>query len=289
MTQNVNETFDCAGIDISAQIIGTGSPLLLLHGYPQNKRMWRKLAPLLATSHTVVMADLRGYGDSGKPTGDVYSKREMATDLVELMRILGFPTFGVVGHDRGARVGHRLALDHPEKVASLAVLDIVPTLHMFDHVDRAMATSYYHWFFLAQGGGLPESMIAAAPRAWLESRFRDRSIRADAIDPADFEDYVRCFDEATIAASCADYRAAASVDLEHDRLDRERGRRIEAPTLALWGDHSYVGRNFDVIDVWNGYAANVAGHAIVADHYLAEESPDETAAALRSFLTTVAA
>lgn len=289
MYEHRSETFECGGISISAQIIGAGPPVLLLHGYPQNKRMWHKIAPLLAPSHTVVMADLRGYGDSDKPGGDVYSKREMADDQLTLMRALGFPTFAIVGHDRGARVGHRLMLDNPESVSSLAVLDIVPSLHMFEHVDRAMATSYYHWFFLAQQGGLPEALIAAAPRTWLESRFRNRAMRADAIDPSDFEDYLRCFDDATIAASCADYRAASTVDLEHDRADRARGRRVESPVLALWGESSYVGRHFDVVEVWRGYAPRATGAAIAADHYLAEESPRETADALLPFLARTAA
>lgn len=272
------------GLRIAATVSGDGPPVLLLHGYPQTRSMWRLVAPKLAERFTVVACDLRGYGDSAKPGGEQYDKRSMAADQLAVMRSLGFERFAVVGHDRGGRVGHRLALDAPEAVSALAVLDIVPTLHMFENVDRAMATSYFHWFFLTQGGGLPESLIGADPRAWLESRFRGRARRPDVFPAEMIDEYARCFDDATIHASCADYRAAAGVDLEHDRADRAGGRVLEVPLLALWGESSYVGRNFDVPAVWREVAAHVEGHAIEADHYLAEEAPDATAAALRDFL-----
>jgi haloacetate dehalogenase len=280
---------DCNGIRISAEISGSGSPALLLHGYPETKAMWNLVAPRLAQRHTVIAADLRGYGDSDKPAGERYSKREMAADQLALMNTLGFERFAVVGHDRGARVGHRLAIDHPDVVSSLAVLDIVPTVHMFDNVDRTMATSYFHWFLLAMGDGTPEALLRSAPIAWLASRFRGRALRPDAITDEAYAEYERCFDDATIAASCADYRAAATVDLDQDRADREAGRMLGMPLLALWGDSSYVGRNFDVRGVWQTYASSVEGHSIRADHYLAEEAPEDTAKALLGFLDAVGA
>lgn len=280
---------DCNGVRISAEISGSGSPVLLLHGYPETKAMWSAVAPRLAQRHTVVAADLRGYGDSDKPAGERYSKREMAADQLVLMNVLGFERFAVAGHDRGGRVGHRLALDHPDAVSGLAVLDIVPTLHMFDNVDLAMATSYFHWFFLALSDGTPEALLRAAPNTWLASRFRGRALRPDAISDEAYAEYQRCFDDATIAASCADYRAAASIDLEHDRADREAGRTLGMPLLALWGDSSYVGRNFDVPEVWRTYAPSVRGHSIRADHYLAEEAPEDTATALLDFFETMGA
>lgn len=284
----VNVDVDGA-VSVAATVCGDGPPVLLLHGYPQTRSMWRLVAPSLAEHFTVVASDLRGYGDSAKPAGEVYDKRAMAADQLALMRSLGFERFAVVGHDRGGRVGHRLALDAPDAVTSLAVLDIVPTLHMFEHVDRAMSTSYFHWFFLAQGGGLPETLIGAEPRAWLESRFRGRALRPGVFPEEVMAEYERCFDSATVAASCADYRAAAGTDLEHDRVDRAAGRVVDAPVLALWGEASYVGRNFDVLSVWRRFAARVEGRAISADHYLAEEAPVETAAALIEFLGSGAA
>ena len=273
------------GMSVAATILGEGPPVLLLHGYPQTRSMWRLVAPTLAAHFTVIASDLRGYGDSAKPADEVYDKRAMAADQFALMRSLGFERFAVVGHDRGGRVGHRLALDAPEAVTSLVVLDIVPTLHMFEHVDQAMATSYFHWFFLTQGGGLPEALIGAEPRAWLESRFRGRALRPGVFPDEVMAEYERCFDAATIAASCADYRAAAGTDLDHDRVDRAAGRVVDAPLLALWGESSYVGRNFDVLSVWRTFADRVEGRPITADHYLAEEAPAETAAALVEFLS----
>lgn len=281
----------CAdGVEIRATVRGSGPAALLLHGYPESRAMWDEVAPLLAEGRTVVAADLRGYGDSDKPApaahGRTYSKRAMATDQLSLMASLGFERFDVVGHDRGARVGHRLALDHPDAVRTLTVMDVVPTLHMFEHVDRAMAATYFHWFFLALEADLPEALIGAAPERWLRSRFEGRrSGGGSAIGEERFADYLRWFaTPEAIAATCADYRAAATVDLEADRADRDAGRRVEAPLLALWGADSYVGANFDVTAVWAPYARAVEGGAIAADHYLAEERPQETAAALLRFL-----
>lgn len=285
MTTPRTMVVDCDGIEIAAQTRGSGSPVLLLHGYPETKAMWNEVADALAVEHTVVAADLRGYGDSAKPRGAYYSKREMARDQVTLMRELGFPRFAVVGHDRGGRVAHRMVLDHPAAVAALAVLDIVPTLHMFENVDRAMATAYFHWFFLARDDGMPEALIGADRETWLRSRFTGRRRDGDRLPDA-FDEYLRCFDLDTVFASGADYRAAATVDLEHDRADRDAGRSVDCPVLALWGVDSYVGRHFDVLDAWQTYAPGVAGAPIEADHYLPEEAPAPTAAALREFLAS---
>lgn len=284
----VSITAECDGIRIAAEVRGSGPAVLLLHGYPETKAMWNAVAGALAADHTVVAADLRGYGDSAKPRGASYAKRDMARDQVALMRQLGHESFAVIGHDRGGRVGHRLALDHPEAVTALAVLDIVPTLHMFENVDREMATAYFHWFFLARDDGMPEALIGADRETWLRSRFTGRRHDGDALPDA-FDEYLRCFDLDTVHASGADYRAAASVDLDYDRADRSAGRVVTAPTLALWGAHSYVGRNFDVLSTWEPYAPGVGGRAIDADHYLAEEAPEPTASALRTFLTEVGA
>ncbi|GGM36917.1 fluoroacetate dehalogenase [Microbacterium saperdae] len=289
-TSPASMTVDCDGIEIAADVRGSGPAVLLLHGYPETKAMWREVAESLAVDHTVVAADLRGYGDSAKPRGEHYAKRDMARDQVALMRTLGFERFAVIGHDRGARVGHRMALDHPDAVSALAVLDIVPTLHMFENVDRAMATAYFHWFFLARADGMPEALITADRKTWLRSRFTGRRHDGDRLPDA-YDEYLRCFDVDTVHASGADYRAAATVDLEHDRADRAAGRTVTCPVLALWGAHSYVGRHFDVLATWRPYAPSVTGRAIDADHYLAEEAPDATATALREFLgaTAVAA
>jgi haloacetate dehalogenase len=276
------------GTEIHARTAGSGPPLLLLHGYPQSLWMWHRVAPALADSFTVVLADLRGYGRSSAPppdpSGAVYSKRAMAADQAALMTELGHDRFGVVGHDRGGRVAHRLALDHGDRVAALAVLDIVPTLHMFENVDLAMATSYFHWFFLTQPGGLPEQLIGADPDTWMRSRFEGRHAGPFPFDPEAMTEYLTAFrDPAVIAATCADYRAAATIDLEHDRESRGRQQMVTAPLLALWGSHSYVGRHFDVMDTWRNYAAAVDGAAIEADHYLAEEAPAATARQLGRF------
>jgi haloacetate dehalogenase len=268
-------------IEIHARTAGSGPPLLLLHGYPQSLWMWHRVAPALAESYHVVLADLRGYGRSSAPApdpaGDMYSKRAMAADQAALMAQLGHDRFGVIGHDRGGRVAHRLALDHRDRVVALAVLDIVPTLHMFENVDRAMATSYFHWFFLTQPGQLPEKLLSADPDTWIRSRFESRHAGDYPIDPAALAEYLAAFrDPAVVAATCADYRAAATIDLDHDRESRAQQQLVTAPLLALWGSHGYVGRNFDVPATWRSYATAVTGAAIEADHYLAEEAPEAT-------------
>jgi haloacetate dehalogenase len=275
---------DVAGVTINCAVAGSGPPLLLLHGYPQNHLAWRRVAPGLARDHTVVVTDLRGYGDSAKPRPDkegrVYSKRLMARDQVGLMRVLGFAQFGLVGHDRGARVAQRLVLDHPEVVDRLAVLDIVPTRHVFGHVSREMGLVYYHWFFLAVPHGIPEHMLAADPAFWVETQI-DPGAR---IEPDVMADYVRCFsDPGTIAGSCADYRAAASTDLTDDDESFAAGQKIDCPVLVLWGGHEFVGQAYEPISVWQEYAADVQGTALPAGHFLPEESPDLVLQALTGF------
>ncbi|NUP42589.1 MAG: alpha/beta hydrolase, partial [Streptomyces sp.] len=200
-----------------------------------------------------------------------------------------FDRFAVARHDRGGRVAHRLALDAPGAVTALAVLDIVPTRHAFDHADKDFGTGYFHWFFLAAGHGIPERLIGHDPGFWITARMRARHHGGTDFDPAAVAEYVRCFsDPAAIAASCADYRAAAGIDLVHDAADAAAGNIVEAPLLALWGEHSFVGRSYDVLDVWRGYARTVSGTALPADHYLPEEAPDQVAAALREFFGATA-
>ena len=279
------------GTRIHAVVGGTGSPVLLLHGYPQTHVMWHRVAPEMAERHTLVIADLRGYGDSSRPPSDAdhasYSKRVMAADQAGLMRDLGFETFAVVGHDRGARVAHRLCLDQSDRVSRVALLDIVPTRHVFTHVDRALAQAYYHWFFLAQEPDLPEHLIGADPGYWLRRKLAQWSA-GDGIAPfapEAVEEYDRCFsDPEVIRASCEDYRAGASIDLEHDEIDAAAGRRVECPALVLWGSSGFVGRNYDVLDVWGEYAADVRGQALPGGHFLAEEQPAATLTALCDFL-----
>ncbi|MEU9887420.1 alpha/beta hydrolase [Sphaerisporangium sp. NPDC051011] len=272
------------GVRVRALVGGDGPPVLLLHGYPQTRAMWHRVAPELAREHTLVLADLRGYGDSDRPADtpahEPYSKRAMAADQVALMESLGFASFAVAGHDRGGRVAHRMALDFPERVRSLAVLDIVPTLHMFENVDRAMASSYFHWFFLSLGSGLPEAMIQADPATWLRSRFEGRHAGPWPFDERAMAEYERCF---SVHATCADYRAAAGIDLEHDAADRDQGHLVRAPLLALWGELGYVGRNFDVPAVWGRYAERVTGVPVRSDHYVCEEAPRDVAHALSVF------
>jgi haloacetate dehalogenase len=275
---------DVAGVTINCAVTGSGPPLLLLHGYPQNHLVWRQVAPGLARDHTVVVADLRGYGDSAKPqpdeAGRVYSKRFMARDQAGLMRELGFGRFALVGHDRGARVAHRLVLDHPEAVERLAVLDIVPTRHVFLHVSREMGLAYYHWFFLAQPNGIPEHMITADPAFWLDSQM------GASIEPDVMADYIRCFsDPGTIAGSCADYRAAASTDLTDDDESFAAGQKIGCPVLVLWGSQGFVGRAYEPLSVWQEYAADVRGNALPTGHFLPEEAPDLVLKAMAGFLS----
>ncbi|MCI2417460.1 alpha/beta hydrolase [Saccharopolyspora sp. K220] len=284
-------SIDADGVRINCAVGGDGPPVLLLHGYPQTHLIWHHVAPELAADHTVVLADLRGYGDSDKPRpgpGDhEYSKRAMARDQLLVMRELGFDRFSVAGHDRGGRVGHRLALDAAEHVIALAVLDIVPTRYAFAHADKEFGLGYYHWFFLAAGGGIPERLIGADPEFWITARMSARHHGGTPFDSGAMAEYVRCFaDPDAIAASCADYRAAATIDLEHDNADADRA--IECPVLALWGEHSFVGRNYDVLAAWRDYASDLRGSALPCDHYVPEEQPEQTAALLRTFFANQA-
>jgi haloacetate dehalogenase len=276
-----------SGAEINVRKAGQGPPLLLLHGYPQTQIMWHRIAPALAEHFTVVLTDLRGYGDSAKPPGgdnhEAYSKRAMAQDQAEVMTALGFESFAVVGHDRGARVGHRLALDHPGRVSKLAVLDIAPTLAMYERTDMAFASAYYHWFFLIQPYDLPERLIGADPDFYLEKKIGKWSKSAGCFDPAAIAEYKRCFrDPATIHATCEDYRAAAGIDLEHDRADLNR--KLACPLLALWGAKGVIERQYSVLEIWRERAASVTGKALPCGHFLAEEAPEETLAELLQFL-----
>jgi len=277
------------GTAIHCVIGGSGPPLLLLHGYPQTHAMWHKIAPALAREYTVVCADLRGYGDSGKPPSDdahmPYSKRAMAADMVAAMRALGFPRFRLAGHDRGGRVAHRLAVDHAEAVEKLAVLDISPTRLMYRATDMAFATAYYHWFFLIQPFDMPERMIGADPRYYLRRKTSGWGSAGGAFfDARAYAEYERCFCEPeTIHATCEDYRAAASIDLVHDDADVAAGRRVTCPLLVLWGEKGVVARCFDPIDDWRTVAVDVRGRALPSGHYLAEEAPEATLAELAAF------
>ncbi|WP_207916085.1 alpha/beta fold hydrolase [Aquabacter spiritensis] len=275
------------GLTLRAAIAGDGPPLLLLHGHPQTHVTWRKIAPALARRFTVVAADLRGYGDSSKPAGGpdhiAYSKREMAKDQVALMARLGFDRFALVGHDRGGRVAHRLALDWPEAVEKLCVIDIAPTATMYAMTDKAFATRYFWWFFLIQPYPLPERMIGADPDYFLRHHLAGQTRTPGATEPEAFAEYLRCYlDPAARHAICEDYRAAAGIDLVHDAADRET--RIAAPLLALWGAKGVVGDLYDVLETWREKARDVRGHALDCGHLVQEERPEETLAALLAFL-----
>ena len=276
-----------SGTEINLIVGGSGPPLLLLHGYPQTHAMWHRIAPRLAQHFTVVCADLRGCGDSGKPVSEpdhcTYSKRAMAQDQVDVMHALGFERFALAAHDRGARVAHRMARDHPGRVERLAVLDISPTAIMYAKTDKAFATAYYHWFFLIQPYDLPERMIGADPGYYLRKTVGGWDTAGLAVfDPVALAEYERCFrDPATIHATCEDYRAAATIDLAHDAADT--GRKIDCPLLVLWGEKGVVHRFFDPIADWKSVASDVRGKALPSGHYLAEEAPDATSAELLTF------
>ena len=276
------EMVDVEGARIKARVAGNGPPLLLLHGNPQTHAMWHLVAPKLAEDFTVIATDLRGYGGSSKPESDgehaPYSKRAMALDQVSVMKHFGFERFALCGHDRGGRVGYRMALDHPGVVTRLAVLDIVPTWEAFSRADMSFGLSYWHWFFLAQPHDLPERLLAADPENAL---FRGGS---EIFHPEAMEEYARSLrDPETIHATCEDYRAAATLDYEHDAEDREAGRRITCPLLALWGSRGFLEGHYDVLAVWREWAEEVQGRAIDSGHYIPEEAPEETLAEVREF------
>ena len=280
---------DAEGVAVNLVTGGAGPPLLLLHGYPQTHALWHKMAPRLAQRFTVVAADLRGYGDSGKPATDAehapYAKRAMARDLVLAMRSLGHLRFFLAGHDRGGRVSHRLAADHPDAVARLAVLDISPTLAMYERTDMAFARAYWHWFFLIQPAPIPERMIGADPGFYLRRKMGDGAAGMKPFAPEVWAEYERCFTPEIIHASCEDYRAAATIDLEHDRADRAAGRRLTCPVLVLWGLHGVIEKCFTPLADWGAVASNVQGRALPAGHYLPEEVPDLVADEFERFFT----
>ena len=275
------------GAEINLVYGGTGKPVLLLHGYPQTHMMWHRVAPRLAEEYHVICPDLRGYGDSSKPASTnnhaPYSKREMAKDMVDVMQKFGHQQFAVAGHDRGARVLHRMILDHPELAERACVMDIAPTHHMFKTADQEFATAYYHWFFLIQPNGLPERLIGTDPEYYLSEKMGRWSASESVFAPEAFAEYLRCFQNPeTIHASCEDYRAAASIDLEHDASDLNR--KIECPLLALWGDKGFVHRKYDVLEVWRERASHVSGTYLNCGHFLPEESPKQVLDELLPFL-----
>ena len=267
---------------------GSGPPLLLLHGHPQTHVCWHKIAGRLAEEFTVVLTDLRGYGDSGKPADGErhvnYSPRAMARDQVEVMRSLGFDRFAVAGHDRGGRVAHRMALDYPDAISRLAVLDIAPTLTMYERTDKAFATRYVWWFFQIQPFPIPERLIGGDPEFYLREHLGRQNKTPGAITEEAIEEYLRCYrNPATIHAACEDYRAAADIGLELDAADDAAGRKIAAPLLALWGAKGVVGQLYDVLATWSDKAVDVSGTALDCGHLLPEEAPEATLAALLTF------
>jgi len=284
----IHDRFSHQGIDIQYVIKGDGPPLLLLHGYPQSHVMWHKIAPTLAESFRVVASDLRGYGDSSKPPTQEdhspYSKRATANDQIALMHHLGFSAFHVVGHDRGGRVAHRMALDHPEAIKRLVVMDIAPTYAMYTTTDMEFAKAYYHWFFLIQPYDLPERMIGADAKTFLEKKFQQWGRDSGAFTDEAIQEYLRCWTPETIHASCEDYRASASIDLVHDQVDIDQGNKIQCPLLCLWGKKGFVGNKYDVVAEWKRWADDVCGFGVDCGHYLPEEAPEETLEALLGFL-----
>jgi len=281
------------GIELNVRRSGDGPPLLLLHGFPQTHAIWHRVAPRLAQHYSLVMPDLRGYGDSEKPASDPshtpYSKRVMARDMVELMRSLGHPRFFLCGHDRGGRVSHRLAVDHPEAVARLMLLDISPTSTMYERTNMQFATLYYHWFFLIQPEPLPERLIGADPVFYLRRKLDPwGTAAAHFIDAGALAEYERCFTPAAIHAMCEDYRAAASIDLEHERLDE--GRLIECPVHALWGERGVVNRLYTPVADWQAKARGVVtGAPTPTGHYIPEEAPDLLFEEMRRFFVGISA
>lgn len=282
---------DGEGAEIFVRTAGGGAPLLLLHGYPQTGAMWHELAPKLADEFAVVVPDLRGYGRSTAPANDAenlaYSKRVMGRDMLAVMRALGHETFMIAGHDRGGRVAYRMALDEPNAVTKLSVLDIVPVAEVWERMDATAALKTYHWPFFAQLHPMPETLIGADPVYFLDhtiaswTKAKDLSAFAGAAMKAYRESFSR---PAYIEASCNDYRAGATIDWRLDREDREAGRKITCPTQALWGAAGIPASGADLTEIWRGWCESVEGEAIDAGHFIVEEAPDETYAALSRFL-----
>jgi haloacetate dehalogenase len=266
------------GVGLYTRRGGQGPALLLLHGHPQSKAMWNRVAAPLAQHFTVVLMDLRGYGDSDRPQADdshvAYSKREMALDALAVMRHHGFERFHVLAHDRGARVAHRLAQDHPQAVERLMLLDIAPTLAMYEHTSQAFAKAYWHWFFLIQPPPLPEALIESDPVRYIHSVMGKRHAGLSAFAPEALAEYERCVRlPGTAHGLCEDYRASATIDLAHDRADVAAGMRLPTPLRVLWGAHGAVGQCFDVLALWRERATDVSGQALDCGHYIAEEAP----------------
>ena len=281
-------TVPTSGADIHLVRKGSGPPVLLLHGYPQSHVCWHKVAPRLAEEFTVVCTDLKGYGDSGKPAGDKdhanYSKRTMAAEQIEVMSALGFDRFAVLGHDRGGRVAYRMALDHPDKVTRLAVLDIIPTLEMFERLDRRTGLATFHWYFLAQPFDFPERLIGVDPDYFLDYALKGWCQDLSAFSTEALAEYRRCFrDPKVIHASCEDYRAGARIDCDIDAADRGR-KKITCPLLALWGEGHARVRRWDPLAVWRDWALDARGRGMPCGHFLPEEAPNETAVELLAFL-----
>ena len=284
-----SELIEVNGVKIMARKGGSGRPLLLLHGHPQTHAIWHRVAQQLAKSHTVVMTDLRGYGDSSKPQGSHdhlnYSKRVMALDQIEVMRHFGFSEFDVLAHDRGARVAHRLALDHPKAVKRLVLLDIAPTLAMYEKTSNQFARSYWHWFFLIQPAPMPERLIEADPSAYVRDVLGRRSAGLAPFDARALAEYVRCLELPGAAHGlCEDYRASASIDLIHDQLDIDTKNFLHQPLLVLWGEQGVVNQCFEPLKEWTKLAVNVKGHALPCGHYIPEEAPELMLSQVQSFL-----
>jgi haloacetate dehalogenase len=257
---------------------GQGVPLLLIHGHPQTHVMWHRVADDLARHFTVILMDLRGYGDSARPGADpahiTYSKRAMALDAMAVMRHHGFERFQVLAHDRGARVAHRLAADHPEAVQRLLLLDIAPTLAMYTNTSEAFARAYWHWFFLIQPPPLPEALVNSDPVRYIRSVMGKRHAGLAAFAPEAMAEYQRCVQlPGTAESICEDYRASAGIDLAHDRADVAAGRKLAQPLRVLWGEHGAVGQCFDVLSLWHERALDVSGRSLPCGHYIAEEAP----------------
>ncbi|MES2999382.1 MAG: alpha/beta hydrolase [Pseudomonadota bacterium] len=266
------------GVRLHGRAGGQGEPLLLLHGHPQTHAMWHLVAPKLAERFTVVLMDLRGYGDSGRPAAGensaAYSKREMALDALAFMKARGFDRFQVLAHDRGGRVAHRLAADHPQAVERLMLLDIAPTLAMYENTSLQFATAYWHWFFLIQPPPLPEALIESDPVRYVRSVMGKRHAGLGAFAPEALAEYERCIAlPGTAMGVCGDYRASAGIDLDHDRADVAAGRKISQPLRVLWGEHGVVGKCFDVAALWRERANDFTGRAFPCGHYIAEEAP----------------